>query len=321
MRRLAPLGLALGTLGSIALPGAAEAQHKGAAPHHAAAPQHHAAAPQQHHAAAPQHRDAVGSHLAPPANYGSSGFRAPSPMNFPPNTMNFPSNAITFPNGVMNFPSNGIATYGSINNIGSGSYPALTGGSYQSNGISAAMLGMPVGIGGVYHGITNHHRYSHHSRYNGSRYALRGYRSNQSTLTTAQKHYFAVVNDLEYLGPHTIVSGNDQNKFHRDVAAMATGVRASNGPSLSILTNRLADAMVRRKSPTINTAQIAQGLRAAVYPASSDTPAQAEAAIHQAQVALRQGGVPAGEVQEIGAEMQAYFRSHRPAGAVRAGLR
>jgi hypothetical protein len=230
-----------------------------------------------------------------------------SALTFPSEAFSFSPQALTFPSQVTNFHPFATSFGGST-----AQYPSpLSNPTTQAMGspnAATALLGMPVGIGGVYHSV--HHNYSPHHYY--PQYYGSGY-YNTNQITPAQRHFNRLVHDLDMLSPHFQVAESHRIGLKNDLMAVVQGYGRPSSSVVSQLSHNLASAMTRRQSQAINTMQLATGLQV-VMNSSHFSKVDVDSVITQSQNYLREGGLNANDIQMVAADM------HAVASQARAGL-
>lgn len=210
-------------------------------------------------------------------------------------TLNFPSQASIFPfptmsgalGGSMHFPS-------FVTNLGGAA--VVPGTLSRSTSIPAAMLATPVGVGGMVHGF--------HTHYWGRRIPYYGSYRNYTNSNAAQQHMNRLIADLDALQPGFSTTSYHHNRLQGDIMAVSLNYRRPSSTLVHGLARSLAQGMTRRQSPTIDTAQLAQGLRIVVN-GGHLPPAEVNQAIMQSQFLLQQGGFAPADAKAVVAGMHA----------------
>jgi hypothetical protein len=218
-----------------------------------------------------------------------------SALTFPSEAFSFSPQALTFPSQATNFHPFATSFGGSTAQFPSPVIAPTTLAQGSPNA-ATALLGMPVGIGGVYHSV--HYNYAPHHYY--PQYYGSGYYSNQ--ITPAQRHFNKLVQDLDMLSPRFQVAESHRIGLKNDLMAVVQGYGRPSTPVVSQLSHNLADAMTRRQSQAINTRALAQGLQV-VMNSPHFSKVDVDSAIAMSQNYLREGGLNPNDIQAVAVGM------------------
>jgi hypothetical protein len=234
----------------------------------------------------------------------ASIFTPHSALTFPSEAFSFSPQALTFPSQVTSFRPFATSFGGSTAQIPS----PLNNSIAQSQGspnAATALLGMPVGVGGVYHSV--YHNYSPRHYY--PAYYGTGY-NNANQVTPAQRHFNKLVHDLDTLSPRYQVAESHRIGLKNDLMAVVQGYGRPSTTMVSQLSHNLANSMTRRQSQAINTQALAEGLQV-VMNSSHFNKVQVDSVIAQSQNYLREGGFSANDIQMVASDMHAVAAQGR----------
>jgi hypothetical protein len=237
----------------------------------------------------------------------ASIFTPHSGLTFPSEAFSFSPQALTFPSQATNFHPFATSFGGSTAQFPSPLNLPTTLAQGSPNP-ATALLGMPVGVGGVYHSV--YHNSSSRQYY--PRYYAGGY-GNINQISPVQRHFDKLVHDLDSLSPRYQVAESHRIGLKNDLMAVVQGYGRPSTSVVSQLSHNLANAMTRRQSQAINTRALAEGLQV-VMNSSHFNKVDVDSAIAQSQNYLREGGFSPIDIQTVGSDM------HAVAGQARASL-
>jgi hypothetical protein len=142
--------------------------------------------------------------------------------------------------------------------------------------------------------------YYHGHRYYGGRYyrSNRGYYPRHNMMSAAMRHLQRLIADLDSITPNSHMTQSQKNIFHRDLLAVVDSGPKPNTSNVQVLANDLVDTMSRRKSPMIDTKDLAWSLKAVMnsgHLAAGDV----THAIAQSQSILGNGGAIQADIKTV----------------------
>lgn len=197
--------------------------------------------------------------------------------------------------------SNSLAAKSNGKNMGSVAAAAATG-------VLGAGLG--AGLVAAHPGVSRNHGYGRRygSYWGRHYYRRRRYYPNQNSMTLAQRNLLRLVRDLDSLTPRGRFTQVQRTMLKNDLMAVTDRPPRPSTPPVQDLANHLVNGLTGRRSPMINTQELAGDLKM-VMNCANLAPANTSQAIADSQAVLRTGGVNQGHVQSITSDLKAIVAS------------
>jgi hypothetical protein len=171
-------------------------------------------------------------------------------------------------------------------------------------------------------GVSMYQGYHAHRGYYGGGYG-RGYRGNgyrnSGLVNGRMRHLAKLVRDLNALTVGHVSNPNEQNILRNDLMAVTQGGFRPPSQAVQQLSGSLVNHLPTRKTPFLNTEQLALDLEV-VMNGGRVTPTRVTHAISSAGSLLRTSGVPQGGVQAVTADLKSIGLSRvagKQAGVIR----
>jgi hypothetical protein len=223
----------------------------------------------------------------PHMNAPAMGFQMPKPPHGNSGSPQIPKYGVTMPKPPS---SNSKAAKQASANL------AEAQAQQTGHGNAGAIGGTGPRVGrAYYHGRRSYAGYGYGRRY--------GYGAQHNMMSVSMRHLQKLVRDLDSITPNRSMTQAHKNVFSRDLIAVVDRGPVPNPSGVQTLANDLVDTMARRKSPTIDTTDLAWALKAVMNSGHLENVHVSEA-IAQSQAILGNGGAQQADIKTVTTDLK-----------------